>query len=310
MCNSGTNERRPVGSRRRFVAALHVTMVGLGVVAIASSSARNTVEREDFGRMFHLPAFAPPNPKVQAALAELGKRGGLMDANDNLAAGPIALIVDPALSVNNPDSAQHTAGVTFMGQFIDHDMTFDTTSRLGQPTNPRTAPNARHPVFDLDSVYGDGPAGSPLLYEPSDRAKLRVESGGRFEDLPRDLAGRAIIADPRNDENLILAGLHCAFLLFHNRADRSRAKRPPDVARRRGVRRSASTHHVALPVGDPPRASAALRWFVDGERRARERPAILLAEKRSRLHPGRVSDRLPVRPQHGATVLSRELYRQ
>ena len=65
MCNSGTNERRPVGSCRRFVAALHVTMVGLGVVAIASSSARNTVEREDFGRMFHLPAFAPPNPKVQ-----------------------------------------------------------------------------------------------------------------------------------------------------------------------------------------------------------------------------------------------------
>ena len=218
MCNSGTNERRPVGSRRRFVVALHVTMVGLGVVAIASSGALNTVEREDFGRIFHLPAFAPPSPKVQAALAELGKRGGLMDANDNLAAGPIALIVDPALSVNNPDSAQHTAGVTFIGQFIDHDMTFDTTSRLGQPTNPRTAPNARHPVFDLDSVYGDGPAGSPLLYEPSDRAKLRVESGGRFEDLPRDLAGRAIIADPRNDENLILAGLHCAFLLFHNRA--------------------------------------------------------------------------------------------
>ena len=43
---------------------------------------------DDFGRLFNLPAFAPPNPRVQAALGELGKRGGLMDANDNLAAGP------------------------------------------------------------------------------------------------------------------------------------------------------------------------------------------------------------------------------
>jgi hypothetical protein len=106
-------------------------------------------------------------------------------------------------------------------------MTFDTTSRLGQPTNPRTAPNARRPFFDLDSVYGDGPAGSPLLYEPLDHAKFRVETGGQFEDLPRDGAGRAIIADPRNDENLIISGLQAAFLLFHNRAvDRVRRDHP------------------------------------------------------------------------------------
>ena len=171
-----------------------------------------------FGRMFDLPAFASPTPDVKAALSELGKRGGLMDARDDLSAGPVALIVDPALSLNNPNSESHTAGVTFFGQFLDHDMTFDTTSRLGQPTNPRTAPNARRPYFDLDSVYGDGPVGSPLLYESSDHAKFRVESGGRFEDLPRDSSGRAIIADPLNDENLAIAGLQVAFLLFHNRA--------------------------------------------------------------------------------------------
>jgi hypothetical protein len=212
----------PIVCGGRFVLALQVTLAGLGVVAIASSgggaAVETTPQRDDFGRMFHLPPFAAPTPKVQAALAELGRRGGLMDAKDNLAAGPIALIVDPALSLNNPDSTHHTAGVTFMGQFLDHDMTFDTTSRLGQPTNPRSAPNARRPFFDLDSVYGDGPSGSPLLYELSDRVKLRVESGGRFEDLPREATGRAIIADPRNDENVILAGLHTAFLLFHNHA--------------------------------------------------------------------------------------------
>ena len=94
------------------------------------------------------------------ALSELGKPGGLMDAKDNMAAGPIALIVDPLLNLNNPNNDTHTAGVTFMGQFLDHDMTFDTTSRLGQPANPRSSPNARNPFFDLDSVYGDGPSGS------------------------------------------------------------------------------------------------------------------------------------------------------
>jgi len=44
-----------------------------------------------------------------------------------------------------------------------------------------------------------------------------VQSGGLFEDLPRNAGGSAVIADPRNDENLMIAGLHAAFLLFHNR---------------------------------------------------------------------------------------------
>ena len=41
-----------------------------------------------FGRMFHLPKFAPPNNAVRDALMELGRPGGIMDANDDLAAGP------------------------------------------------------------------------------------------------------------------------------------------------------------------------------------------------------------------------------
>jgi hypothetical protein len=185
---------------------------GLGVPAVAQSSA------EHFGRMFsNLPPFAPQNARVTEALVELGKPGGLMDAKDKMDEGPINLIVNPDLSKNNPNNDAHTAGVTFMGQFFDHDMTFDTTSRLGQPANPRTSPNSRRPYFDLDSVYGDGPVGSPLLYEPVDRAKLRVESTGPFEDLPRTESGTAVIADPRNDENLVISGLQAAFLLFHNR---------------------------------------------------------------------------------------------
>jgi hypothetical protein len=105
-----------------------------------------------------------------------------------------------------------------MGQFIDHDVTFDTSSAMGVATDPGSSPNLRAPSLDLDSVYGAGPVASPQLYDPSDRAKLRIESGGVFEDLPRDTNGSAIIADPRNDENLMIAGLQCAFILFHNNA--------------------------------------------------------------------------------------------
>ncbi|HZT85980.1 MAG TPA: heme peroxidase family protein [Gaiellaceae bacterium] len=147
-----------------------------------------------------------------------------MDAKDDLSQGPIALITNPDLSKNNPDNPTHTAGTTFMGQFIDHDITFDTSSKLGVTTDPFTSPNGRTPALDLDSVYGDGPVGSPALYDPADHSKLLLGSGGTFadgspgfEDLPRTGDGTAIVGDPRNDENMMIAGLHCAFIKFHNR---------------------------------------------------------------------------------------------
>lgn len=92
---------------------------------------------------------------------------GVCLARDALERGPIDLIVDQALPANNRDNPFHTAGTTFLGQFLDHDMTFDTTSRLGQPTPPETSPNARTPALDLDSVYGGGPISQPALYNPS-----------------------------------------------------------------------------------------------------------------------------------------------
>ncbi|HEV7450237.1 MAG TPA: peroxidase family protein [Pseudonocardiaceae bacterium] len=102
-------------------------------------------------------------------------------------------------------------------QFLDHDITFDNTSRLGVVTEPARTPNTRDPRLDLDSVYGGGPSVSPQLYNSTDRAKFRIDSGGLFEDLPRNRDLTAIIAEPRNDENLMIDGLHAAFLLAHNR---------------------------------------------------------------------------------------------
>jgi len=180
------------------------------------------------GRLFNeLPPLAPVSEESTQALKEMGKPGGIMDAKDALDCGPIALNVDPDLSRNNRNNPTHTAGTTFMGQFMDHDMTFDTTSPLNVGTEPGRSRNSREPAFNLDSVYGEGPVGSLKLYDQQDRIKLKIESGGLFEHLPRGPDNVALIADPRNDENLMIAGLQAAFILFHNRA--------VDHVRRNGV---------------------------------------------------------------------------
>ena len=166
-----------------------------------------------FGRMFDLPPFAEPSAELRAALTELGRPGGMMDAADPLEVGPIRLITEPELSPTNRDNPSNTAGVTFLGQFLDHDITRDAGSRLGQVTSARRSTNLRSARFDLDSVYGGGPDESPQLY---DGFRLHIESGGQFEDLLRDDDGVAVLGDDRNDENLMLAGLQCGFIMFHN----------------------------------------------------------------------------------------------
>jgi hypothetical protein len=216
-------------SRRAFLGAIGTGAVASGAPVIlgppAHADGRPGMRDDRFTRLFpRVAPFAAPSDRLRAALIEIGRPGGLLDAQDDLAAGPVALIVDPALSENNPNNPTHTAGTTFMGQFMDHDMTFDLTSALGVPTDPEDSPNERTPGFDLDSVYGRGPIADPELYERPGRrgsrfgTKFKVESGGLFEDLPRTAEGVAIIADPRNDENMMIAGLHAAILLFHNRA--------------------------------------------------------------------------------------------
>ena len=189
----------------------------------------------DFGRLFpSLPPFADASDTVRAALLEVGKQGGIMDAGDDLGAGPKALIVDPTVNGNptstnpygtNPDNPTMTAGSTFVGQFTDHDITFDQTSQLGVPQNPLVSPNTRTPALDLDSVFGGGPGRRPDLYvsnaDGSVGPKLKIGTGGVHEDVPRVAGGDgtygALLGDPRNDENVIIAGMHCAHILFYNR---------------------------------------------------------------------------------------------
>ena len=170
-----------------------------------------------FGRMFgSLPPFASDNPAVREMLLRLGKPGGIMDAADPPAASPVELITDLNFGVNNRDNPRMTAGMTFLGQFLDHDMTFDPTSSLERQADPEQISNFRTPTLSLDSLYGAGPDANPHLYQRENPAKFLIENGGMKDDLPRNSQNCALIGDPRNDENLIVSQLHLAFLKFHN----------------------------------------------------------------------------------------------
>jgi Animal haem peroxidase/LysM domain len=136
---------------------------------------------------------------------------------------------------------------TYFGQFVDHDITFETSSfRTADLLAPGLAPlpvarirdelkNLRTASLELDSLYGP-----PAPRDPANHSRLlvgkvtrlngtqvplkRPPGKGDDNDLPREprnadpLFDRAArIGDPRNDENLIVAQLHLAFLKAHNR---------------------------------------------------------------------------------------------
>jgi hypothetical protein len=180
-----------------------------------------------FVRMFpDLPPFAAKNDNARTVLQQLGAEDGLFNAQDNLS-DPVQSILNPAVfSPNNRDNPTMTAGVTFLGQFLDHDLSFDRESDLNENEIPGRTDNFRTAAFDLDTVYGAGPTGSPQLYETKNgRIKFIVQpipgsesvsrNGAKRNDLPRN-GDTAIIGDSRNDENAVISQFHLAMLSFHN----------------------------------------------------------------------------------------------
>ena len=148
------------------------------------------------------------------------------------------------------------AGFTYLGQFVDHDLTADITPNveLGDKLSPSELLQGRSPRLDLDSMYGRGPLNedSERFYADPQHLKvgktLETKPGAGF-DLPRVGKGRAKeartanIPDVRNDENLAVAQTHAAFIRFHNRVVDKLPASVPEARRFSRARRTVVKHY-------------------------------------------------------------------
>jgi len=221
-------------SRREFLLRSAATGAGLAVLCnraeaveaekILELAGTKAPSPSSYTRMFpHLPPQGANNPNLQEGLIELGEHM-MDDSNDRpRQLGKLA-----------------PAGYTYLGQFIDHDLTFDITPLRAANRDADHRRNYRTPFLDLDQLYGGGPTLTPFLYR-NVRQDIGKESfligrtaspydpmltptptpssssqGPLGDDLPRNSEGIALVGDPRQDENLIIAQLHVAFLRVHN----------------------------------------------------------------------------------------------
>lgn len=171
-----------------------------------------------FGRMFRrLPTFTQTDEFLTALAEGMRQPDGEVSDNPGI----------PAI-------------YTYFGQFIDHDITFDPSSSLQRMNDPEGLINFRTPRFDLDSVYGSGPADEPFQYDEATGGLKLLTGKGRDvasnqptteDDLPRNEQGRALIGDPRNDENVIVSQLQLAFIKPSPNGRSSPSPRNPDPLR-------------------------------------------------------------------------------
>jgi hypothetical protein len=172
-------------------------------------------------------------------------------------------MVGPTDGLEDSDLSPTPAGFTYFGQFVFHDIVFSEIFGIPKPTGG--APhlkNASSQGLDLSGLYGRGPVVDAHLYDVPDGddlsacrfplglprrkdSKLPIDCNTmRGRDLPRiDMSGRfmnvkgrrrpyrPLVADPRNDDNLVLSQLLCTLMGIHNRiVDVLLATSAPDPA--------------------------------------------------------------------------------
>jgi hypothetical protein len=162
-----------------------------------------------FGRMFHFLQPATYGETDAESRAALMKLGAAMTAP-----------FDPPKDGFDAEESGIPALYTYFGQFVDHDITFDPMTTLIKHSDPDGLTDFRTPTLDLDNVYGRGPGDQPYMYDNGGPKFLlgdQLDKGAH--DLPRNNANprRALIGDPRNDENTIVSQFQGLMLQFHNR---------------------------------------------------------------------------------------------
>jgi hypothetical protein len=186
---AGGSTAHDIGSPRRSARGHSYELRGLTYLPVSA------LHEGRFGRMFRLPPFVPSDERIAEIAALMVESNGA--------------------DLNNPTIP---AGYTYLGQFIDHDLTFDPVSSLERQNDPDALVNFRTPRFDLDNLYGRGPADDPFLYDKASAGnKLLIGHHDDEDDLPRNTQDVALIGDPRNDENIFVSQLHLTMLKFHNK---------------------------------------------------------------------------------------------
>src|ERR1700722_14362016 len=175
-----------------------------------------------FGRMFaDLPA------------ATFGRTEGEVFKNLEFLAAKMVASFDAPKDGPDDEESGIPSLYTYLGQFIDHDLTFDPAASFQKQKDPSATEDFRTAAFDLDNVYGRGPGDQPYMYDPDGLSFTLGNpiTGGHVKahDLQRNPAGRALIGDPRNYENSIVSQREGVFLQFHNRAVRDPGKRAKPV---------------------------------------------------------------------------------
>jgi hypothetical protein len=174
--------------------------------------------------------FGGPFGKIFRAVppADFGLTDAASEKNLIELAAKMTSVADPHDPKDGPDNEESgiPALFTYFGQFIDHDLTFDPASSLQKQNDPDALVDYRTPQFDLDNVYGRGPDDQPYMYEKDGKSFIlgkplsgapQVNEGAH--DLQRNQVkpARALIGDPRNDENKIVSQLQGLMHRFHNR---------------------------------------------------------------------------------------------
>ena len=128
-----------------------------GIVRGLDSVASSPQFEGRFGRMFRA---LPPAKFSPEALHRLAVAMTAEHEDD----------VSPETSADDEENAgadrthpSISAGYTYWGQFIDHDLTFDPASSLQKTNDPNGLIDYRTPRFDLDNLYGRGPDDQPYL---------------------------------------------------------------------------------------------------------------------------------------------------
>jgi hypothetical protein len=168
------------------------------------------------------------------------------------------------------------AGYTYLGQFIDHDLTLDEAELDLRTTTVAGMESKRSPTLDLDSLYGDGPAdpASRQFYEldsvhllagtpgvvppqfgemavPIDKRKgFDLPRRGAAKDGSRGTAREAKIPDIRNDENLAVGQLHAAMIRFHNKVAKDLRGTVPDADLFERARERVTKHYQWVILHD------------------------------------------------------------